>query len=307
MEKSQDEEYNELVENIGNIMNVTLNEGILIRRMENYFSPKAAKLAANKEEERHLEEKLKELTRQLGSPVGESIPLDESIHLKYDTYGPSALQEILSSFHRSRRAVCKAHLFFIGAGTLQNHPEFIPSHSKVDLVAYSTTIVNYFYEEAETAYIKLASYWDRVGQVMDYVFFNIRQYERDGFSSVMNRIKANILPLYANLENNEWNELRKYQNSENEDGFKWLLQRRNLFIHSLHLQSIEKWTNNNPIDDPIYNSAHNHLEKKFYEKLKPKEPEIELNLLHAHLEIAARLFPLVLDCCLVGAKINGKR
>jgi hypothetical protein len=38
-----------------------------------------------------------------------------------------------------------------------------------------------FWEHAEAAYIRLYSFWDRVGQVLDFAFFNIRKFDQNGF------------------------------------------------------------------------------------------------------------------------------
>ena len=272
-----------------------------LRNMEEFFSPRPAKLAQAEDETRDLEEKLEKLSEKLGHPSKFAITDDgESDLPDFDTYGTAALQEIVTTFHRCRTVACKAHLFFIGANIVRDHPDWWdPPIEMENAVAYSHTIENRFWEESETSYIRLASFWDRVGQLMDFVFFNIRQYEKDGFSYVMDRIYVNYIPLYPLLKTNKgWLALRSYQTSENENGLKWLIRRRNLLVHSLHLGS-----HRSEKEHPVFASAFNHLEEAAKRKLKPMSAEQELNQIHSHLQTAANLFKNALEVCDLGARI----
>lgn len=308
MSKEEKEFYDRLVESLGELIKYTGNESVLLEKMDEFFSPHPAKLVQTKAEVKDLEERLEKLSEKLGEPMRLNIADEDESKLQlFDSYGAAALQEILTTFHRCRRTTSKAHLFFIGASLVMNHLDwFKPPLNKEDALDYSRTLEKRFWEEAETAYIRLASFWDRVGQLMDFVFFNIRQYERDGFSSVMDRIRVNYIPLYPILDTNvAWHELRLYQTSENKNGFKWLIRRRNLLVHSLHLDSfyeIEK-------EHPMFTSAFNHLKESIKMKLNPGTPEQELNQVHSHLKAAANLFKNVLDICDLGSKIalNARR
>jgi hypothetical protein len=152
-----------------------------------------------------------------------------------------------------------------------------------------------FWEHTETSFIRLASHWDRVGQLLDFAFFNIRQYERDGFAAVMDRIRSNILPVTAALANHQaWRRLRQYQTSEQPDGLKWLIRRRNFVVHSLHLSPPPPDRN----EDPIFAVAYNHLDVAIKERLKPGSPKEELDLLHVQLQKAAGLFESAIDVAL---------
>jgi hypothetical protein len=152
-----------------------------------------------------------------------------------------------------------------------------------------------FWEHAETSYIRLASFWDRIGQFLSFVFFNIRQYDRDGFPSVMDRITSNYVRLFSNVDSSSfWTGLRNYQKSEKPDGFQWLIRRRNLLVHSLHLEAIQNQAGE---ENPIFTLAYNHLEESVRRKLNPGTPLSELEFLHAHLKAAARLFPNAIELC----------
>lgn len=296
MSEEEKEIHSRFAESLGELMRHTLNEGVLLEKMDEFFSPRPAKLVHTQDEAKDLGERLSKLSERLGGPSILNIAdEDESKLPLFDTYGVAALQEILTTFHRCRRATSKAHLFFIGSSIVRNHPDWWnPPIEKEDAIGYSHSLENRFWEEVETAYIRLASFWDRMGQLMDFIFFNIRQYERDGFSSVMDRIHVNYIPLYPNFNANAaWRNLRSYQTAENENGFKWLIRRRNLLVHSLHLGSFHKAEK----EHPMFTSAYNHLSESVKKKLKPMVPEQELNQVHAHLEAAANLFKDVLDVC----------
>jgi hypothetical protein len=139
--------------------------------------------------------------------------------------------------------------------------------------------------------MRLAAYWDRVGQILDFAFFRIRQYERDGFSAVMDRIQNNWATFDHKLRDSKsWQSLRAYQTSEQVDGLKWLLRRRNLLVHSLSLRPIE------PDEiDPIFESAFNHIDAAIKRKLAPGNMQEELGYLHTHLSIATKLFTDILS------------
>jgi hypothetical protein len=83
-------------------------------------------------------------------------------------------------------------MFLVGSGMHERMPEVLnlpPDKEFRDLLVKRVNAA--FWEHAETSFIRLASYWDRIGQLLDFVFFGIRQYERDGFPSVMDRIQNN--------------------------------------------------------------------------------------------------------------------
>ena len=215
---------------------------------------------------------------------------------QYDTYSIAAIQEVISSFERCRRSICRTHVCFIASEFYKKEPDaFVQRIPPAEKKGLAAAMSETFWEHAETSYIRLASHWDRVGQFLDFVFFNIRQYERDGFTAVMERISSNYVRLFDELGGSLfWTAIRSYQKSEKPDGFQWLVRRRNLLVHSLHLEAVQ---NKEGKENPIFTSAYNHLEQSAHQKLKPGTPETELSFLHSHLSAAARLFPSVVELC----------
>jgi hypothetical protein len=125
-----------------------------------------------------LDEKRRTLTERLGGPprvlitrIGDPAP-------EFDLYVEAAVEEILSSFERSRTSVCRTYMYLIACKMLDEHPERfdLPEDEEVRAVLIAE-LINRFWEHAETSFIRLASYWDRVGQLLDFAFFNIRNYD----------------------------------------------------------------------------------------------------------------------------------
>lgn len=293
----------EFAEIIGQVLTHTVNEPYVLNKLEKYFDPKPAQLANSEESSKKIEKRLQVLSEQLGGPPSLIIQAHNEKLKKYDTYSSTAVFEILSMFHRTRRSVCRAHMFYIGAETIKTHPEYmyIPKNESIE---YYETIIDRYWEHAETAYLRLASLWDRFGQLIDFIFFNIREYERDGYPSVMNRIQRNFIPLYSQLGDSiHWKNLREYQNCNDTNGLGWLLRRRNLLIHSVHIRGI--------IDDQekgsLFIGEFDHLREKHHNKLSCKSSKDELDIIHQHLKKAANLFSNVLGLCEMGIDIIGKK
>lgn len=236
-----------------------------------------------------LDGKLRTLKENLGGPPRVLITFGNDPRPEFDFYVEAAIDEMLSSFDRARTSVCRTYMYRLASDMIEEQPErfALPDDADVRTVVVAE-IINRFWEHAETSFIRLASYWDRVGQLLDFAYFNIRRYERDGFAAVMNRIRTNIVPVSAVVGRlPAWDRLRRFQNSANDDGLEWLVRRRNLLIHSLHLSPLEPGR----VEDPIFTVAHNHLEAAVRDKLKPGDRKHELGVLLGQLQQASNLFP----------------
>lgn len=117
----------------------------------------------------------------------------------------------------------------------------------------------------------------------------------------MQRIRANYAKIDPTLaDSRAWLDLWSYQKSEQIDGFAWLVRRRNLLIHSLHLRPLEKEVE----DEPLFNSEYNHLDESTRQRLIPQAPQEELQALHRQLSQAAVLFRSVIALAESGANLN---
>lgn len=291
-----------LVQLLANTLSLVINELVLFPQAEEFLDPKPAEIVRSDEEKERLNRRVDELQRELGGAPRLILTKEGSAPPTYDEYADAALNELLSFFHRCRRSVIRTHVHLIGLGSIDRYEHLLELPKDEELrQALESDLEERFWEHAETSYIRLASLWDRVGQLLDFVFFNIRQYERDGFASVMQRIRSNFVVMDDTLrKSSEWKRLWKYQKSERPDGLAWLVRRRNLLVHSLYLRAPE----NMHEEEPIFLSEYNHLEESVRKKLVPGSPKDEVAALHLHLESAARLIPSVIGLCEHGARLN---
>ncbi len=293
---ASDERTDRLAGVLGDTLAHAANEALILARLEEFLDPKPPKLAASKEHADALNKSIDALVREYGGPPRLIIHFTNEPKPRYDTYLSAALGEVMQVFNRTRNSLCRARAFLIGMHFLETKPSLINIPEDAPLEVHSffrNGASNAFWEHTESCYIRLAGYWDRIGQVLDFAFFGIRQYERDGFSAVLDRIRANTLRMHPDIGSlPAWELLWKYKRSAREDGLQWLLSRRNLLVHSLHLRPTEP-------EEPeeLYESAFNHLDARFRESLAVGTPEIEVNRLHVHLTAAAELFPYVIELC----------
>jgi hypothetical protein len=277
-----------MAEVISNAVAYVANEMVVLAQYERIQQEQFAQLWP-KDDGGHFNNRVDRVVEHLGGPpefyllrTGEKPPLA-------DDYPASSMREVFEVFKRARKSVLRAHLFMTGSMMLVEHPEAMtwPEHpnSSEMFVKHAQSA---FWEHAEAAYIRLFSFWDRVGQVLDFTFFNIRKFDHNGFHSVMERIHANVVPMNDQIrESGCWSRLRKFQTGgKTEDGLPFLLQRRNLVIHSLHLHPIQK----DDDGDDLFKSQFNHLDIAHREKLRPRDPAGEVALLIGHLNKAATLF-----------------
>jgi hypothetical protein len=272
-------------------------EPIVLAYLEQYFSPPPASLAND------LDQRLNLLAERLGGPPRLIIRGKDEPKPRYDAYPAAAIHEVISMFHRARRSVTRAQMSLIGCSLLREKPEVIsiPPEGGVR-AAFLNEVESAFWELAEIVYIRLASYWDRVGQLLDFAFFGIR-HEREGFTAVVERVQNNLVDVDTVLRAlPAWKSLRAFQTSEKEDGLQWLLRRRNLLIHRLYLRPIHE-----PEDQVVFDSEINHIDEVLQKKLSPGTPPEELDRMHWQLQKAAELFPSVIELCEHTANVRHNR
>lgn len=240
-----------------------------------------------------FDKRMNDTAEHLGGPP-EAYIMSETSKVEpppSDGYPEATLREALEMFARARKSVIRAHMFMTGSMVLAHAPEMMNLSTETgEAEIFISRAQAAFWEHAETAYIRLYSFWDRVGQILEFGFFNIRKFDHNTFSAVIDRINANIVPMNKRLErSSSWKRVRSFQKSEKEDGLKWLLARRNLIVHSLHLHPIKEK------DEDVFKSQFNHLEHSHREKLRPRDAADEVVLLLGQLTQAASLFSAVLS------------
>jgi hypothetical protein len=302
----EEERANTLTLVLTKIVEQIAAERVSLALLEDFFSPKPAKLAQSEAEAKSLEKRSSQIVQRFGGPPRVHLIIrandgsDDGKVEHFDDYPAAAMAEVVNMFHRTRRSVCRAQMLLTGSHVLHETPDLFLQKMPPDVEEeFLAAVDSSFWEQAETAYIRLASYWDRVGQMLDFVFFSIRQFERDGFTAVLDRIHSNFSPMDTTLQNMaDWKSLRAFQTSEKEDGLKWLLRRRNLLVHSLYLRPLrenEEATDSGGV--ALFTSEFNHLEASLRKKLAPGTPNEEIDRLNVQLQKAAELYPAVLGLC----------
>jgi hypothetical protein len=285
MAKKVETKQNSLETVLGEAVSFVRNEALLLVRYEMAQERKFATLWLENNDG-DFDKRINRVLEHLGGPKEVYLLRTGQQPPPADNYPEAAMREAFAVFSRARNSVMRAHLFMTGSSLLAEQPDLVglPEHPEASAHLIKKA-QDAFWEHAEAAYIRLSSFWDRVGQVLDFAFFNIRKFDQNGFTAVMDRIHSNAVPMNNPLKySTGWKRLRFFQGSEKEDGLKWLLQRRNLFIHSLHLHPVEA------DEEGVFKSQFNHLEATHREKLRPREPAEEVALLMGQLDRAGALF-----------------
>ena len=290
-DNTQDDEQRELIfKFLSNTVAYVTNEALVVAQYE-MVRPGVFGNLWTKNDNSRFDKRMNEITEHLGGPPRFYIMKEESEPPPADLYPEAALGEAVDMFARARKSVLRAHMFETGSSLLAKAPELMDlSTENGEADMFISRAQGAFWEHAETAYIRLYSFWDRLGQLLDFAFFNIRKFDQNGFYAVIERINANVIPMDESLKKSgPWKRVRSFQSSEKDDGLKWLLMRRNLIVHSLHLHPIRK------DEEGVFKSQFNHLEASHREKLRPRDPAGEVALLVGQLNQAIALFNDVLS------------
>jgi hypothetical protein len=290
-ESQQHEPDNSPFRLLVNTVSFVANEPLLLAQYEATAQPGEFPQLWPTTDNGEFDKRVNRVVEHLGGPPDFYILRDGQESPAADNYPRAAMREAFAVFALARKSVMRAHLFRAGSSLIAAHPELLDVSEDPEIRAlFAKQAQDAFWEHAEAAYIRLYAFWDRVGQVLDFAFFNIRKIDQNGFTSVMDRIHSNAVPMDDRFKNSgSWKRLRAFQTSEKDDGLKWLLQRRNLVVHSLHLHPI-------PADeDGVFKSQFNHLDVAHREKLRPRDPVDEVGLLIGQLTKAGELFSAFLS------------
>lgn len=273
-DKEESARQDRLMKVLGNAVAYVTNEALILVQYDTVQEGKFPKLWPGNDYGA-FDKRMNRVTEHLGGPPAFYLLRKNQEPPLADNYPDTVMREVFDVFQKARRSVIRAHMFMTGSALLAENPDMmdLPQDSEAAALFVKEAQAA-FWEHAEAAYIRLYSFWDRIGQVLDFAFFNIRKFDQNGFISVMDRIHANAVPMDERLKNSSsWKRLRSFQTSEKEDGLKWLLQRRNLVVHSLHLHPVAA------DEEGVFKSQFNHLDAAHREKLRPREPAEEVALL----------------------------
>ena len=298
MNEIDDNDIEHFAETLGQIFVGRANALITAKRAEKYFSPRIPTLAANKKDGERINKRLEQLTLALGGPPQLLVSVENESPRSYDTFAVSAIYEMVEGYWKARRRLVNVHLIYITLEGLRVHPEYLVNLSENELPGLLEALTGEFWDAAEDTFTRIFSYWERVAQLLNFVFFHVRQHE-DGFHSVIEKIRANYAPFIPGLVQLEaWQQLRGFETSEEPNGFGWLARRRNLIVHKLSL-SHEPFCGS----EEFYSSFYNQLTEAFTKKLKKGSYQEELTRMHQQMSVVVDMFGSVLDLAIFGAHI----
>lgn len=275
----KDKEIGDYAEKIIRLQTAKTENIIAEMVFEKHFDPKLSDIG---NEKNRINENISKLRSSLDAPPDLFIICKGEELGKYDTFIDSAIHELIISYKKVRRSIRGAHSLSISINTTER---FTKNEEYKNFII--PLLKDQFWDNIEVSYIRLSSFWDRIGQLLDYIYFNIRNYDNDGFIAVIDRIHRNIRQIYPEFSSmKEWGNLWDYSRSEKKDGLKWLLKRRNVLIHSLSLKELLVEEE----DEILFEANYNHLDEKIKAKLKQGDSEDELNNIHIHFKMITQLF-----------------
>ena len=152
-------------------------------------------------------------------------------------------------------------------------------------------------EVLEDGCTRLCSYWDRAAQLLNFVFFNVREFDREVFATVLERLRKNYAASDDLFEQQEaWQSLWAYGNRRGESGFGWLSSRRNALMHSVLMPRYSLG------DDLFAAVPGNNLGERLLSKVAPGSTSDELRRLDLHVLAMRDLHERVVDLCFFGLK-----
>ena len=167
---SQDGDKERLARAIRDSMAYAANETRILAGFEEFFSPRPARLWDSDEKEKTFVLRIDRITKRLGGPPKYILEVQNEPQTVYDTYAIAAFKEVISVFYAARKFVCRAHMLQIGTDALRRFPEAVNTENEEIRRMFQSNAEDAFWEHAENAFIKLCSYWDRVGQILDFIF-----------------------------------------------------------------------------------------------------------------------------------------
>jgi len=223
-----------------------------------------------------LDKTVRKLELRLGSAKVEVYSKgDPAREVGIDTYPGSVITEIYDAGIAFSKAVARAYVYF---DALQAHktPEALKVPRKPP--GFAKLIEWDLWEHIEIGYFRAAAFWDRIGQLLDFVFFNVRDY-REGFAATIKKLKTNFdaenLPFPPLRQSPDWKFLRNFES--NAHGM--LTSKRNILAHR---RAFREATVRKPTDSEakiIFVPFSDHLDTA---ATKFSDAPEELNFLRSH-------------------------
>ena len=169
----QDRNLSDLVEILARVMSHAANEPTLIKRMEPHLSPRPANIYTDEADAEDLERHICKFLNKIEPQQKLIITRDDeplSLRDRIRTYQFDISEELTDCFRVCRNAVCRLHMFYITHESVRVNREFWKNMSEEDAMICGDLLAKSFWEALEIATVRLVSYWDRVGQLLDFIF-----------------------------------------------------------------------------------------------------------------------------------------
>lgn len=233
-------------------------------------------------------------------PVGswhEAFTKLDTVRADRDMFGLSAVRQLVQARESVERI--SRHVGGLGAVCCMIRSSELGSYVRSD---QREAVTEAFYDTLEIAYVRLCGFWDRAAQLIGFVFFNVREFDRDVFGSVVEKVNVNVArgdPLFA--EHPAWKELWSYARRQDEDGYQWLSSRRNQLSHSVSLPRRVRGA------EGARTHRSDNIGRKIAEKVRPAEPSIEMGRVESQVRAMRIVGNSVVDLCMLGIETYGLR
>jgi hypothetical protein len=235
--------------------------------------------------------------QDLVGTLGEAFIRLRSVRADLDMFGYSAASQLVQARESVERV--SRHVGGLGSVCCMIKSRELGTYVKSD---QREAVTEAFYDALEIAHVRLCGFWDRAAQLIGFVFFNMREFDRDVFGGVVEKVNVNVArgdPLFA--EHSAWKELWSFARRPDEDGYQWLSSRRNQLSHSVSL----------PRSSTGVDRAHHHrsdnIGRKIAEKVRPAEPAIEMKRVAAQVRAMRIVGNSVVNLCMLGIETYGLR
>jgi hypothetical protein len=170
---------------LSNVVSFVTNEAVVLAQYETVQEGRFAWLWPA-DDNGEFDERVHRVVEHLGGPSQLYVIGNDEEPPLIDNYPAAAMREAIAVFSRARKSVLRAHLFMAGSSLLAEKPGVMELPENPDVAAaFIREAQAAFWEHAEAAYIRLASFWDRVGQVLDFAFFNRKRCYRRSMARIL--------------------------------------------------------------------------------------------------------------------------
>jgi len=134
--------------------------------------------------------------------------------VRVDRYVVYVINELYGAGIALAKSVSRAYVYHAALVAHQD-PTTLTVERKPE--GFAEIVQGELWEAIEVVFLRAAGFWDRMGQLLEFIFFQVRDY-RDGFSGTIVKLKANFdvdgLPFRRLRESRDWMWLKEFCDRE---------------------------------------------------------------------------------------------